>query len=52
MGEDYDPTTLPDPTKVVTLGGWLAGSAQEVTSSAAGTKRLATTLLLLEIPIR
>ena len=52
MGEDFDPTILPDPTEAVTLGGWLAGSAQEITPSAAETTQLATTLLLLEIPVR
>ncbi len=52
MGESFDPALLPDPTEAVTLGGWLAGSAQEVTPSAAETTQLATTLLLLEIPVR
>ena len=52
MGETFNPDLQPDPTEAVTLGGWLAGSAQEATSSAANTTRIGTTLLLLEIPVR
>ena len=51
-GESFDPGALPDPREAVTLGGWLAGSAQEATPSAENTARMGTTLLLLEIPVR
>lgn len=56
-GEITTPPDLPDPTEIVTLGGWLAGSAQDAAVSgdnATGVNATQTglTLLLLEIPVR
>jgi len=49
--DSIDPAAIPDPTEVVTLGGWLPGSAQEVAVTGE-TNRLGQTLVLLEIPVR
>lgn len=49
-GDTPNPAALPDPGEVVTLGGWLPGSPQEV-SAGAPADRLGATLLLLEIPV-
>lgn len=44
-------TTLPDPARTVTLGGWIAGSDLSVTIDAASVEQSATTLYLMEIPV-
>ena len=51
-GEITTMPALPDPTEIVTLGGWLAGSAQEADLSGANSSQAGLTLLLLEIPVR
>ena len=56
-GEITTPPDLPDPTEIVTLGGWLAGSAQDAAVSGdnatcVNATQTGLTLLLLEIPVR
>lgn len=51
-GESFAPLTLPDPSRLVTLGGWLAGSAQQASLSANEATQTGVTLLLLEIPVQ
>jgi hypothetical protein len=51
-GESLTPLALPDPSDLVTLGGWLAGSAQQASLSADNTTQTGVTLLLLEIPVQ
>jgi hypothetical protein len=51
-GESLTPLALPDPSDLVTLGGWLAGSAQQASLSADNTTQTGMTLLLLEIPVQ
>ena len=43
--------SIPDPTEIITLGGWLPDSAQEA-AVTGNTNQLGQTLLLLEIPVR
>lgn len=50
--DTYDPAALPDPTKIVTLGGWLDTPALEAVVSAEEATTVGDTLLLLEIPVR
>ncbi len=51
-GESFAPLTLPDPSRLVTLGGWLAGSAQQASITANEATQTGVTLLLLEIPVQ
>lgn len=51
-GETVGSSGLPDPAEIVTLGGWLAGSAQEAEVSGDETEQSGMTLLLLEIPVQ
>lgn len=50
--EISDPSALPDPAELVTLGGWLAGSVQDASVLDNGATQTGVTLLLLEIPVR
>jgi hypothetical protein len=50
--EAFDPASLPDPTEVVTLAGWLPGSAQEASVEGENVNDTGVTLLMLEIPVR
>ncbi len=50
--DTYNPGSLPDPTRIVTLGGWLAEPALEATIAAEEATRVGSTLLLLEIPVQ
>ncbi len=50
--ETYNPANLPDPTEIVTLGGWLAEPAPAANVVAEEATRVGSTLLLLEIPVR
>lgn len=47
---DY-PTTASDPTKLVTLAGWLPGALQEAAVSGEASASTGVTLLLLETPV-
>lgn len=47
---DY-PTTASDPTKLVTLAGWLPGALQEAAVSGEASAPTGVTLLLLEVPV-
>lgn len=51
-GEITTLPALPDPTEIITLGGWLAGSAQEAAVSGVNATQTGLTLLLLEIPVQ
>lgn len=50
--EALNPASLPDPTQIVTLGGWLAEPALAANVVAEEATRIGSTLLLLEIPVR
>jgi hypothetical protein len=50
--EALDPRALPDPTERVTLGGWLADTAQEAHVDTHDVTETSVTLVLLEIPVR
>ena len=50
--DTFNPASLPDPTQIVTLGGWLAESALEATIIGEEATRVGDTLLLLEIPVQ
>jgi hypothetical protein len=43
---------VPDPTQIVTLGGWLAEPALEAAVAGEEATRFGDTLLLLEIPVQ
>jgi hypothetical protein len=50
--DSTNPPELPDPTEMITLGGWLAGGAHPASVSGGDAAQTGTTLLLLEIPVR
>lgn len=51
-GDPNAPAELPNPRKMVTLGGWLPGSAQSVKVTDGNVTQTGETLILLEIPVR